>query len=596
MKQKSITASNFIKFDPIYSKELKSQLRKKIIQYGYFEFDDDIWYCEKMHKGVGYPSEFTINFIEIVEENKEILKYFSLVSPNSIRVINNKVQSVNYFLQYLKGNFPAIPLSKVNRKIMSRFELYLRYDTKKSMDVKRFLYDGLIEFFEIMNEFPELPHRIPTKRRNPFHPKNEKNPENYIPLSIVRQFDKVMKDENNGIPLILRILYWLQRSFPNRIKEVCSIKINPIKSLYSYYTLTIPTWKQNGGYLIEEIKTIPILNSGHGKYIVDLIKRWEKERGDLLQRFPIKKGCEDILLLHPPFSIYFEDGKVTTKSIAENYWRTLQIHQQYPNKNINELTNILIKEGFDIHPFTVKRHLERRLKSKTIDMTPFSSQKFNKYFKSIAEFFNITDSKGNIYNITSHQFRHNAITDRLYIGGYTVDQVKTMTKHKGNKMPLQYAHQQKVFHKEMWLKSTGLKSPSESPVEFKGIIFNLSDKRITDRLSRTPGAYLTWETNGKKGVGLCSNINSCNPKGTDIHFECYECDWFIPKAKYYEDYKKELEYWKNIMESTAGNTKRAAIFENAIRNVNCLERIISICENGIEKYKKQLEKKVNEGE
>ncbi|MED3561909.1 integrase, partial [Bacillus xiapuensis] len=571
-------------------------LQNKVTQYGFFNFNDDVWYCEKMKKGVGYPSEVTINFTDVLEEYKELLKYFSLMSTNSISVIQDKVKSVNHFLKYLKENFSYIPLHNVNRKIISKFELYLEYDESKSKDAKRLDYDGLMEFFETMSDFPELPPQIPTKRRNPFYSKPKKNSKKYIPLNVIRQFDKVMKDETNGIPLILRLLYWLQRSFPNRIREVGSIRINTVKTLYSYYVLTIPTWKQNGGYLIEEIKTIPILNSGHGKYIVDLIKRWEKGREDLIHHFPIKKDYEDILLLYPSFSMYFVDGKVTTKLMAENYRRTLQFHKKHPEKNIKELTNLLNAAGINIHNHTVSRHLKRKIDLKLIEMSPFSSQRFNKYFKCIAEFFNITDEKGNIYNITSHQFRHNATTDRLYIGGYTIDQVKTLRIDKGNKMVKQYAHQQKEFHKDMWSKSTGLKSPSEAPVEFKGVIFNLSDKQITNRLSRTPGAYLTWEANGKKGVGLCSNINSCNPSGTDVHFECYECDWFVPKAEYYEDYKKELEYWQNIMESTAGIPKRAAVFENAIRNVNCLERIISICEAGIEKYKNELEKRINEGE
>jgi hypothetical protein len=142
------------------------------------------------------------------------------------------------------------------------------------------------------------------------------------------------------------------------------------------------------------------------------------------------------------------------------------------------------------------------------------------------------------------------------------------------------------------MESTGLKSPNEAPVEFKGRIINLDDKKIIDAFSRDPRMYLTWETNSKKGVGLCSMISGCKPKGTAIHFECYECDWFVPKAEYYEDYQKELIYWENLIKSTAGQPKRAATYENSIRNVNCLERIVKICENGIEKYKKEIEQKL----
>lgn len=51
--------------------------------------------------------------------------------------------------------------------------------------------------------------------------------------------------------------------------------------------------------------------------------------------------------------------------------------------------------------------------------------------------------------------------------------------------------------------------------------------------------YLTWEANSQKGVGICSMIQGCKPSGTSVHFGCYECNWFIPKAEYYEDYKSE---------------------------------------------------------
>ena len=45
-----------------------------------------------------------------------------------------------------------------------------------------------------------------------------------------------------------------------------------------------------------------------------------------------------------------------------------------------------------------------------------------------------------------------------------------------------------------------------------------------------------WE----KGVGICSDISGCNPKGTSIHFECYACDWFVPKIEYLDDYQKNI--------------------------------------------------------
>jgi len=46
---------------------------------------------------------------------------------------------------------------------------------------------------------------------------------------------------------------------------------------------------------------------------------------------------------------------------------------------------------------------------------------------------------------------------------------------------------------------------------------------------------------------------------------------------------------------SAGDPKRSATYENSIRNVNCLERIVQICENGIEKYKENIKQKIETG-
>ncbi|MEK4535712.1 hypothetical protein NST21_10250 [Peribacillus sp. FSL K6-1552] len=156
-----------------------------------------------------------------------------------------------------------------------------------------------------------------------------------------------------------------------------------------------------------------------------------------------------------------------------------------------------------------------------------------------------------------------------------------------------YTHQLVEKHKEIHQKIEGLRYPNESPVAFRGKILNL-DERTTEQLSKDSRRYLTWEANGKKGVGICSDITGCNPKGTSVHFECYACDWFVPKLEYYDDYKAEQTHWKNVIDRTSKDPNRAAHFENAVRNASYLERIINICEKGIEKFKEEkLQKQVS---
>lgn len=55
-----------------------------------------------------------------------------------------------------------------------------------------------------------------------------------------------------------------------------------------------------------------------------------------------------------------------------------------------------------------------------------------------------------------------------------------------------------------------------------------------------------------------------------------------------EDYKQEYVYWSDVMNRNSDNPKRAAHFENAVRNVSYLERIIEICNKGIAEYNDDL--------
>ncbi|MCF7753183.1 hypothetical protein KQ941_01920 [Paenibacillus xylanexedens] len=214
-------------------------------------------------------------------------------------------------------------------------------------------------------------------------------------------------------------------------------------------------------------------------------------------------------------------------------------------------------------------------------------------FSQLAVVLDIRDDNGNIVVPKTHQFRHHAVTDRLYTVGYTMDQIRKLTGHKNMAMQKFYTHQVIEKHKEIHLGIQGLSTPEDSSYEFRGKIVNL-DERTVSHLSKDKKKYLTWEANGKKGVGICSDITGCNPKGTTVHFECYACNWFVPKVEFYEDYKTEHAFWQNVVDQTSQNPNRAAHFENAVRNMSYLERIIKICELGVEQHKQDtLEEQIN---
>lgn len=573
----------------------KQQLKLKVHQYGDFQFEDDSWYYSKKHRTTAEKAAYTINFSTIPQEFKVLIKYFALMLDYGVPVIKGKISRINLFLEFFRNEFPSMPLSKINRKIIDYYEKYLREKDDLSDNIRNRRYGVLQDFFSKMSAFPEFPNKVSIKSKNPFQVESKTDPNKYIPTEVVKQFDEIMKNENHEIPDAFRLAYWLQRSFPNRITEVTSIPFNCLKPLYNMYVINIPTPKQSGGYITAEIKTIPVLNSGHGKFIVELIKKVQKQTKELLKKYSVDDKDKNFLLLSLRFNLTSNNGKIVSYSSGETYHKLLEFRKKYPNDTNKQLSAKLNLAGYSIPKYTVRDRLRMGISEEYITLEPYTSPRFNNTLNRIAELCNVTDSNGKIYKISSHQFRHNATTDRLYIGGYTMDQVMAIRNDKGTTMPMHYVHQQKEMHKQMWMESTGLKSPTEAPVEFKGRIFNLDDPKVIERLSKDPRMYLTWEANSKKGVGLCSMISSCKPDGTSIHFECYECNWFVPKAQYYEDYKIELSYWQDIMNNTAGQPKRAATFENATRNVNCLERIIQICENGIERHTEEIRQKVNTG-
>lgn len=587
--------------DPSNIELLKEQLKLKTNQYGDFEFSNDIWYCNKLHKDSRAQSSFTIKFDYVEEKYKEILKYFALIVGGAISNINKKVKVVQFFIDFLDQFFPDYDLKDVNPKILNKFEFYLS-ENIDSINQRSEYYGKVSNFFVEMADFPGVPTLPPTKRVNPFKQERNENEEMYIPKYVVEQLDKVMRDESNGIPLELRGIYWLLRSFPNRGTEVGSVKINCIKSIYSYFVINVPTWKQNGGYIIEEIKTLPVIYSGHGKYIIDLIRRVQKKREESLRLFPIENvKDQDYLFLIPmfrkspnPSEDELFDFPGYRYLLANEIRKDLEAQFGYvPLKKLASSINREL-ENRGIKPYTQNsliNRLSKGISKKYITSRPFSTSRINRVLNIIIKVFNIRDEQGEIFHISSHQFRHNAITDRLYLGGFTIDQIRSISGHKNEKMPLTYAHKLKNEHKKMWEEATGLTPPEKAPVEFKGVIVNLEDENVLERLSRNPRAYLTWEANSKKGVGLCSSL-SCNPKGTTVHFECYECDWFVPKIEYYDDYKAEYNYWIKVMEDNASKPNRAAHFENAIRNSNCIERILNICEYGTGQYKNEIAKKL----
>lgn len=527
-----------------FSSRLKYILVNKIDQLGDFKFTDDSWYYRKKHKDALPKGCYTIPFHQVPSSYKEWVKYYALYCTASPSAIMKKCYKISLFLKFLEDKYNSRDLSQVTRQIVNAFEFDLRLSSV-SESTKQFTYASIQDFFIMLSDFPDMPNVIPTKQKNPFKQTTNQS-DRRLPAKVLRTLDKIMKDESVNIPLELRTVYWLIRSFPNRITEVLSLKRDCLKSFYSEYVIQMPTYKSTGNYGREEPKPIPVVYSGHGKYVIDLIRKLQKQTEEYLELYPINEKINKERLFTVRLWSFFDDGGV----LGVNYYDKGRTAYRYPIRNL-------------------------------------TSTHINQYFEELATILNIRDDNNYLIKPTSHQFRHHAVSDRLYTVGYTIEQVRKLTGHKNEAMTKQYTHQMLEKHKEIHLGLAELRHPNESAFEFMGKIVNL-DERTVAHLSKDQRRYLTWEANGKKGVGICSDISGCNPKGTSVHFECYACDWFVPKLEYYEDYKSEYAYWMNVIDRTANDPQRAAHLENAMRNVSYLERIIDICNNGLEQYTQGL--------
>ncbi|SDK32222.1 Site-specific recombinase XerD [Bacillus toyonensis] len=525
----------------LYDDGLKRRLMDKIHQLGDFNFSDDAWYCKSKHKDSRDRSQYTIRFHKINKPYKNLLKYYALTKNHSIFLIQQKVYKISVFLNFLDENYPEVTIKNINRNIINAYEYSISIDDTYKQNTKSSLYSSISDFFKSLKGFPELPINVPTKTINPF--KQVRNAKDRsIPPFVIQKMDRIMKNMKMNIPLEFRTYYWLIRSFPNRGTEILSMKRGCLKSFYSEYTISVPTFKQNGGYDEPETKVIPVIYSGHGKFVVELIRNLQEQTEDLLTKFSLREGDKENYLF---IGKYFTFCNGIDGNIEVRY-----------DKRYEFIRNLSI---------TV----------------------MNRYLKNFAKVIGVVDENGDSYNVTSHQFRHNAVTDRMYQVGYTMEQIIKLTGHKNINMPSHYLHQLKERQKEVHLNIGKLKGIENNAVSFKGRIMNL-DTQTINFLLKDLNKYLTWEANGKKGVGICGDISGCNPKGTSILFECYACEWFIPRADYYDDYKKEYEYWQAVIERIGTDSRRASQLENAIRNVSYLERIIKICEKGIEQYQTDI--------
>lgn len=538
---------NLLYLKPEYHDKIDEEVHELFDSYSsQSEYDDMSWYLDKLHRNMAEGKDaYSVYFYTIPEKYIPIIKQFAVLSNTSVRMRQSQVYALGFFLEFLRKIYVE-DLIDVDRRILNRYEEHLRNNKEFGNQTKRARYSAVYKFFDIMESFPNIPSINPAKKINPFKVKLKSNNKKMVPSDVLKQYDNAMR--SHKVPLDLRVVYWILRTIPNRINEVLSIQRNCLKPLFNHYNFLINTWKQNGGYLVPEVKTIPIKYQGHGKYLIDLIREQQKVSKTLSEKIESNE---------------LDDTEEKKKMLFLTYGYVFT----------------------ELHPIKDRADCERKLSKWCNKVTIYSNKKFDSQIKTVAEIFDIRDKDGNRYVLKSHQLRHVNITMRLY-RGYTPEQVSVLSSHKNINMLMNYNHRIEEKHSQISNDINKIISGVKNkPVSFKGKISNLDDKTIKI-LTASPRVYAMGQANGKKGVGICSSILGCKQK-----FECYGCDFFIPKAEYIDDYKAEYEYWEEKYKMF-NRTKKLAEEEKAYYNMKLLSRIIEICECGIEDYKYELLEKI----
>ena len=487
---------------------IKGQLIKRISRLGSFDFQSNCWYFSKMHLAMSNRSTYTIYFNNIPVDYLDTLKYFVLLSDNHPSTIKKKIYSIRVFFSFIVDVFGSVPLNSIEYRHLNAYEQHLSLN--ESSEMKRHLSYGHIQhFFKTISILEDSPQIYPTKKINPFKLPQVSIKDNYIPEKMTKKLDAFFKSEKSKISLEFRLFYWLIRSFPNRVDEILSMNIDCISIKNDLVFLEMPLFKQKGPLKRIEYKKVPISYIDHGKYLVDLLENWKIKRKKMIGEIncKCKNFREDFLFLTTPWrferigSSVSSVSKQLTGPYSRRYLKNLDA--RFVNERLRELCEL-----FDFRNETKDRHI-----------------------------------------ITSHHFRHNAITDRLYIPNYTKEMVQCLTGHKNEHMAQYYIHQNRSIHKDV---NCSIRHENSQDLTMAKIVeFN---QFTLDYLGVKGHAYGIHELESSKGLGVCSDIEHCNKDGVPHRFCCYFCEWFVPNLEYTNEYQYELDYWKGKVESLKTNS------------------------------------------
>ena len=469
-------------------------------------FEEDVWVCDKRIRSVSEPMKLlNIRFSAIPPHYRELVKYYvllRLLQGDSVRTVRSRTNRLSSFLKFLNEICSAPLLSECDIRTAAKLKEYLDASNLADSTI-RDIWREANSLFRTMNGFDGV------SCKNPFaynlYAKPEKLDFKYIPDKVAEKLDGIFRREE--IDLHIRLIYWLLRLIPSRISEVLGMTIDCVKPYNGKFVLFIPTWKQNGGNIEPVLRSIHMENTGIAGYLLELLRSQQSVASGLQEYLPESK-----------------------RGYLFTYRRVLHYNSGRASQP-GRLQNVL--------PAVVSYH-----------------------FKRICHQYDVRGECGEIYNLTSHQFRHNGITDRLE-AGFTPEQIADMTGHHGNAMIWNaYSHldlkPKTILQKQKYVLDE-LKSPGNPYILFGGRILHM-EELLEKRLLKNLRAH-------KVPGGICGDVTGCK---SDM-WNCLECGHFIPDTDQLPYFREQAAAW---LEKSEHFSKFPAIHANALRNAGLFEKMV----------------------
>ena len=474
------------------------------------KYEDDDWYVDLYYEKQNLQAyQRTLHFDDIPDSFKPTVKRYAyklLTCWYSLHTITRKVGD-------FKNIISVLGVSTVGDIDRRSIQKYYDYVMEKDVAVKskyenwgslkHFLQTLQHPMYRVMNEY----HLPPIPRREPEDGK-------YIPDYVVEQLDAVMFDGPEMIPC-KKLAYWLLRMYPCRATETFS---TPVECLRHYkdsvYVLNMTIFKTSAGNQDGQSKLLLIdTKDKQQKYLYNLIRQQQKVAKDILSNNP---DMGDFLFTYVPQK-YKTDGTFSN------------------NKN------------------------ERPV---TLDVGSF-----NCFLDKIISICGIEDENSLPAHITSHEFRHNAITDRLESKLFRPIDLRPMTGHANEQMVNHNYHHKPKDELIKQMHSIE-EAQSDKSVIFHGKVIGSKNDAAYNYFMKQPFAFEIGH------MGICTDIRDCAKDKT----ACLSCRYFIPNADdllYFKDQKSEWE--KKLI--IAEKIRQTAFIENIKHNIKLFDDVITRIEN-----------------